>query len=53
MRKKKFEVLSYFEDVTGYCELKEEALDRTVWRTGFERGCGSVVRQTGEWKNQE
>jgi hypothetical protein len=26
--------------------LKEEALDRTVWRTGFGRGCGSVVRQT-------
>ena len=32
----------------GYCELKEETLDRTVWRTGFESGCGSVVRQTAE-----
>jgi len=29
--------------------LKEEALDRTVWRTGFVRGCGPVVRQTVEW----
>ena len=47
------ELLSYFEDKTGYREFKEEALDRAVWRTGFGRGCGSVVRQTGEWKNQE
>ena len=24
----------------GYSHLKEEALDRTVWRAGFERGFG-------------
>jgi hypothetical protein len=24
----------------------EKVLDRTVWRTGFGRGCGPVVRQT-------
>jgi len=30
----------------GYWKLKGEALDRTVWRTGFGRGCGHVVRQT-------
>ena len=30
----------------GYRKLKEEALARTVWRTGFVRGCGTVVRQT-------
>jgi hypothetical protein len=29
-----------------YWKLKEEALDRTVWRTGFGRGCGPVARQT-------
>jgi hypothetical protein len=29
--------------------LKEEALDRTVWRAGFGRGFGPVVRQTVEW----
>jgi hypothetical protein len=29
-------------------KLKEEALDRTVWRTGFGRGYGPVVRQTAE-----
>jgi hypothetical protein len=31
-----------------YCKLKEEALDRTQWRTGFGRGSGPVVRQTTE-----
>jgi len=32
----------------GYCHLKEEALDRTMWRAGFGRGFGPVVRQTVE-----
>jgi len=31
--------------------LKEEALDRTVWRARFGRGFGPVVRQTAEWMN--
>jgi len=26
--------------------LKEEALDRTLWRTQFGRGCGTDVGQT-------
>jgi len=30
----------------GYSYLKEEALDRTMWRAGFGRGFGPVVRQT-------
>ena len=30
----------------GYCQLKEEALVRTVWRACFGRGFGPVVRQT-------
>jgi hypothetical protein len=29
--------------------LKEEALDRILWRTRFGRGYGPVVRQTTEW----
>jgi len=29
-----------------YSHLKEEVLDRTMWRTRFGRGFGSVVRQT-------
>jgi hypothetical protein len=36
----------------GYWKLKEEALDRTVWRTRFGRGYGSVVRQTTELLNE-
>jgi len=30
----------------GYSHLKEEALDRAIWRAGFGRGFGHVVRQT-------
>jgi hypothetical protein len=32
----------------GYSQLKEEALDRTVWRARVGRGFGPVVRQTTE-----
>ena len=30
----------------GYTHLKEEALDRTMWRARFGIGFGPVVRQT-------
>jgi hypothetical protein len=30
----------------GYGKSKEEALDRTLWRTRFGRGYGHIVRQT-------
>ena len=30
----------------GYSHLKEEALDRTMWRARFGRGFGPLVRQT-------
>jgi hypothetical protein len=30
----------------GYCHLKEEALDGTMWRARLGRGFGPVVRQT-------
>ena len=32
--------------MSGYSEVKEEALDRTLWRTRFERGNGLVLRET-------
>jgi hypothetical protein len=32
----------------GYCHLKEEAVDRTMWRAGFGRGFGPVVRLTNK-----
>ena len=31
------------KDRRGYCRLKEEALDRTMWRNCFGRGFGPVV----------
>jgi len=34
----------------GYSHLKEEALDRNMWRAGFGRGFGPVVRQTTKLK---
>jgi hypothetical protein len=33
------------KEMAGYCKLKE-ALDRTLWRTGFGKGYGPVIRQT-------
>ena len=34
-----------------YSHLKEEALDRTMWRNRFGGGFGPVVRQNTEWIN--
>ena len=39
-------LLDDLEERRGYSHLKEEALDRTMWRTGFGRGFGPAVRQT-------
>ena len=41
IRRKK--VLDDLKDRRGYCQLKEEALDRTMWRNRFGRGFGPVV----------
>ena len=40
-RRKK--LLDDLKDRRGYCQLKEEALDRTMWRNRFGRGFGLVV----------
>ena len=45
-RRKK--LLDDLKDRRGYCYLKEEALDRTMWRNRFGRGFGPVVRQNTE-----
>jgi len=42
------QLLDGLKEKRGYCKLKEEALDRTVWRTGFGRGYGPVVRPITE-----
>jgi hypothetical protein len=39
-------LLDDLKERRGYSHLKEEALYRTMWRAGFGRGFGSVVRQT-------
>ena len=38
--------LDELKERRGYSHLKEEALDRTMWRAGFGGGFGPVVRQT-------
>jgi hypothetical protein len=44
-------LLDDLKERRGYSHLKEEALDRTMWRAGFGRGCGPVVRQSTKWMN--
>jgi len=46
-RRKK--LLDDLKDRRGYSHLKEEALDRTVWRHRFGGGFEPVVRQNTEW----
>ena len=44
-------LLDDLKDRRGYSYLKEEALDRTMWRNRFGGGFGPVVRQNTERKN--
>jgi len=46
--RKRRKLLDDLKERRGYSQLKEEALDRTVWRARFRRGFGPVVRQTTE-----
>jgi hypothetical protein len=39
-------LLDDLKERRGYSHLKEEALDRSMWRARFGRGFGPVVRQT-------
>ena len=39
-------LLDDLKERRGYSNLKEEAIDRTMWRARFGRGFGPVVRQT-------
>ena len=36
-------LLDDLKDRRGYCQLKEEAVDRTMWRNRFGRGFGPVI----------
>jgi hypothetical protein len=44
-------LLDNLKERRGYSHLKEEALDRTMWRNHFGRGFGPVVRQTDKGIN--
>jgi hypothetical protein len=41
-------LLDDLKERRGYSHLKEEALDRTMYRAGFGRCFGPVVRQTAK-----
>jgi hypothetical protein len=42
------QLLDALNEMRGCCKLKEEALNHTLWITGFGRGCRTVVRRTTE-----
>jgi hypothetical protein len=41
-------LLDGLKERRGYSHLKDEALDRTMWRARFGRGFGPAVRQTAK-----
>jgi hypothetical protein len=41
-------LLDNLKERRGYFQLKEEVLDRRVWRARFGRGFGPDVRQTAK-----
>jgi hypothetical protein len=45
------QLLDDLKEKRRFWKLKEEALDRTLWRIRFGRGYGPVVRQTTESMN--
>jgi hypothetical protein len=38
------QLLGNHKEKRGYWKLNEDVLDLTVWRTGFGRGSGPIVR---------
>jgi hypothetical protein len=47
-RGRRRQLLDDLKEKRRYYKLKDEALDRTLWRTSFGRGYGPLVRQTTE-----
>jgi hypothetical protein len=52
-RGRRRKLLDNLTERRGYSDLKEEALDRTMWRAGFGTSFGPVVRQTAKWMNKQ
>jgi hypothetical protein len=46
------QLLDDLKETRGWWTWKDEALDLSLWRTGFGRGCGPFERQTAEWINE-
>jgi hypothetical protein len=46
--RRRTKLLDYLNEGRGDSHLKEETLERTVWRARFGRGFGPVVRQTAK-----
>jgi hypothetical protein len=44
--RRRMKLLDDLKERRGYSHLEKEALDRIMWRAGFGRGFGPVVRQT-------
>jgi hypothetical protein len=44
--RRRTKLLDDHQERRGYSHLKEEVLDRTMWRARFGRDFGPVVRQT-------
>jgi hypothetical protein len=44
--KRRKELQDCLKEKRRYWKLKEEAIDRTLWRTSFGRSYGPVARQT-------
>ena len=42
------QLLNDLKEKRGHWKLKEEALDRPLWRTGFGRECEPCIRLTTE-----
>jgi hypothetical protein len=47
-RGRKCKQLLDLKETRRYCKLRENALNRTLWKTRFGRGYGPVARQTTE-----
>ena len=47
-RGRRKQLLDDLKEKSGIWKLKDELLDRTLWRTGCGRGCGPVVSETAE-----
>ena len=48
MKRKCKQVLDDLKEKRNYWKMKQKALDRTLLRTGFGRGCRPLVRQENE-----